>query len=73
MDRLDRLSNTLYESGVVRVGPVDLEAETITAYREPRPLGYAATRIAIHGDTLSPLALPELVVSVDELFPPEQS
>jgi Uma2 family endonuclease len=65
----DRKGPLYASAGIAEYWLVDLEAETITAYREPRPQGYTATRTAFHGDSLSPLALPDVEVSVDELFP----
>jgi Uma2 family endonuclease len=43
---------------------VDLNRECITQFRDPAPDGYATTRIFRRGESLSPLAFPEVSVPV---------
>ena len=47
---------------------VDVNAATITCYREPRPDGYAEARTLQRGETLQPSRLPGLEITVDEVL-----
>ena len=49
---------------------MDLEGQAIDVYREPRQDGYRDVRTAGLGDTVSALALPALIVRVDEILAP---
>ena len=45
----------------------DLNAGRVTIYRDPGPSGYASTRVARRGETISPLAFPDLTISVEDV------
>ncbi len=61
----------LYARGAIpEVWLVDLEGQAIDVYREPRREGYREVRTAGLGDTVSALALPALIVRVDEILAP---
>jgi len=47
---------------------VDLLEERIEIYRHPTPQGYRSLHIAHRGETVSPTALPDLELSVDEIL-----
>jgi Uma2 family endonuclease len=46
----------------------DLNRERIAIYRDPTPTGYATTQIARRGDTISPLAFPDLQIAVVDIL-----
>jgi len=45
----------------------DLNAGRVTIYRDPGPSGYATTRDARRGETISPLAFPDLIIAVEDV------
>jgi len=45
-----------------------LNRKEVFVYRDPTPDGYATTRVARRGETISPLAFPNLVVAVDAIL-----
>ncbi len=54
--------------GIPEYWIVDLPAQTIEVYREPRELGYAAPILFQRGQTVSFAAFPDVVFAVDELL-----
>jgi Uma2 family endonuclease len=46
----------------------DLNRDRIGIYRDPTPTGYATVQIARRGDTISPLAFPDLQIAVDAIL-----
>ena len=47
---------------------VDLNRDLVTVYRDPTPDGYATSRVLRRGESISPLAFPELTVAVDDIL-----
>ncbi len=47
---------------------VNLPDEVVEVYREPRKGSYTDRRIVHRGDTLTPLALPDVTLSADEIL-----
>lgn len=60
---LDRKAPRYAAAGVGECWVVDLEAEEVLVLTEPRPGGYAAQASAGTGDTLRPVALPDVAVA----------
>ncbi|HVR97514.1 MAG TPA: Uma2 family endonuclease [Thermoanaerobaculia bacterium] len=56
-------------SGVREVWIINLDADEIEVYRQPSETGYGEVRRFRKGDTLSPEALPDLVLEVSSLLP----
>jgi Uma2 family endonuclease len=54
--------------GVVDHWVVDVAAEIVHVLRRPGPLAYAEHRVAGRGESLAPLARPEVTLAVDSLF-----
>ncbi|MGI8985138.1 MAG: Uma2 family endonuclease [Acidimicrobiales bacterium] len=55
-------------AGVVEVWIVDLKGTAVEIHRRPTPEGYAFTERRRRGDTVSPEAVPDLVLTVDEIL-----
>ncbi len=55
-------------AGIMEAWLVDLTAGWIEVYREPSPAGYKLLRKALPGETVSPLAFPDVVVAVDDII-----
>ena len=47
---------------------VDLNRDLVTVYRDPTPDGYASSRVFRRGESMSPLAFPDLTVAVDDIL-----
>jgi len=47
---------------------IDLAGRAVTAYTEPDDGGYGAVRIARPGDSLTPCMIPDLTITVSEIF-----
>ncbi len=56
------------QAGVVEVWIVNLIEERLEVYREPHFTGYGSKRVLGVGDQASPLAFPDVLVNVAELF-----
>jgi Uma2 family endonuclease len=54
--------------GIPELWLVDLNRERLTRYLEPTPTGFATTRVYRRGESLSPLAFPNLMVQVDDIL-----
>jgi len=54
-------------SGIREFWIVDVEARRIVVFRDPAPDGYRAEFVAGPGDTIHPLAFPDLAVAVSEI------
>ncbi|HET6569290.1 MAG TPA: Uma2 family endonuclease [Rhodothermales bacterium] len=64
-----RLKVPLYaRSGIPEVWLVALNKETVEVYRSPSPDGYAETSRLARGESLHVQALPDVVLTVDELL-----
>ena len=55
-------------AGIPEVWIVDLEGECVEVYREPTPQGYQNVRRIRRGQRVSPQAVPDLELAVDDLF-----
>lgn len=65
-----RVKVPLYaRAGIPEVWLVDLNQETVTAYRDPRRGNYRTAHVVRRGDELAPSAFPDLVLSVADLLP----
>ena len=53
--------------GIPEFWVVSVNRDQIFVHRDPTPGGYATVRIARRGESISPLALPELDVAVDAI------
>ena len=53
---------------VPEVWVIDLQRGLVEVYRDPAPGGYREIRVARRGDRLSPLALPDVALSVDDIL-----
>ena len=56
------------ESGISESWIVDLNRDTVLVFSQPSPEGYKEERAFRRGETISPLAFPELSLSVDAIF-----
>ena len=54
--------------GIPELWIVDLNRALVTRYTDPSPDGYATTQVFRRGESLSPLALPALEISVDDIL-----
>jgi len=55
-------------AGIPEAWLVNLPADALEIYREPRAGTYTDVRTARRGDTVSPLAFPNLVLRVDDIL-----
>ncbi|WP_376791159.1 Uma2 family endonuclease [Thermoflexus sp.] len=55
-------------AGVPETWVVDLERGEVVVGRDPSPEGYRTVRTARRGETLTPLAFPDLTLPVDEIL-----
>ena len=55
-------------AGIREMWLVDLTAGWLEVYREPSPAGYKLLRKALPGETVSPLAFPDVQISVDDVI-----
>jgi Uma2 family endonuclease len=46
----------------------DLNRDRVTLYRDPIPTGYATVQVARRGETISPLAFPDLQIAVEAIL-----
>jgi Uma2 family endonuclease len=70
-DQDRRLKLPLYgRRGVPETWLVDLVDEVVLTYRDPTPDGYGVVTVARRGETVAPLAFPELAIAVDDILPP---
>jgi Uma2 family endonuclease len=69
--RLDReVKLPLYAAaGIAECWIVNLEADRIEVSREPGPEGYGEMQPRSRGESITPVALPEVVVAVDDIIP----
>jgi Uma2 family endonuclease len=54
--------------GIPELWIVDLNRDRITCYLDPTAGGYATTRVFRRGESLSPLAFPDLTIGVDDIL-----
>ena len=69
-ERYDRRTKApLYaRNGLPELWIVDLNRELITRYLDPTPTGYGTTRVYRRGESLSPLAFPDLLIAVNDVL-----
>lgn len=64
-----RVKSALYGSaGIADYWIINLPARQIEVYREPRPNGYRTVTHYAPGETLSPLAFPDITLNVDDIL-----
>ena len=70
--KLDRrVKIPLYaRSGVAEVWLVNLVDDELVSYREPSDAWYGSVRTYRRGDSISPLAFPDVAFAVEDLLPP---
>lgn len=56
------------ETGIIEVWLVDINEQCIEVYREPSPNGYQNVQRFVRGQSLSILAFPEIIISVNEVL-----
>lgn len=66
-DRLSKLPRYA-AAGIVEVWIVNLADDHVEVYRHPTEGSYATRTVHVRGDTLVPLALPDLALGVDEVL-----
>ena len=54
--------------GIPELWIANLNRDQVAVYRDPTPDGYATTRVARRGESISSLVFPELTVIVDEIL-----
>jgi Uma2 family endonuclease len=54
--------------GIPELWIVDLNRDRITRHRTPTPRGFRTTRVYRRGESLSPLAFPDLTIAVDDVL-----
>jgi Uma2 family endonuclease len=69
-ERYDRRTKApLYaRNGIPELWIVVLNRDRVLRYLDPSPDGYATRRIYRRGESLSPLAFPDLVIAVDDIL-----
>jgi Uma2 family endonuclease len=55
-------------NGIPELWIVSLNRDQILLHREPTPEGYATIRVARRGESISPLAFPNLIIAVDAIL-----
>ncbi len=55
-------------AGVIELWIVDVESQLIEVYRNPSPNGYESIQQFRSGESISPLAFSDIVISVDEIL-----
>ncbi len=63
------VKSVLYgRAGIIELWIVDINAELVEVYRNPGPNGYESIQQFRRGESISPLAFPDLVISVDDIL-----
>jgi Uma2 family endonuclease len=66
-----RMKIPLYgRCGVAETWLVDLVDDVVLIHRDPAPDGYGVVTIARRGETVAPLAFPDVAIPVDDILPP---
>ena len=55
-------------NGIPELWIADLTRDCITVYRDPRRDGYATSRVLRRGESISPIAFPDLTIAVDDIL-----
>jgi len=56
------------QAGILELWIVDVNAELVEVYRNPSVNGYESIQQFRRGDTISPLAFPDIAISVDDIL-----
>ncbi len=56
------------QAGIIELWIVDIRAELVEVYRHPGANGYESVQQFRRGESISPLAFPDLVISVDDIL-----
>jgi len=56
------------QAGILELWIVDINAELVEVYRNPSVNGYESIQQFRRGDTISPLAFPDIAISVDDIL-----
>ena len=65
-----RVKVPLYaRGGILEVWLIDLNQETVTAYRDPRRGGYRTAQVARRGDELAPITFPDRAIAIADILP----
>jgi len=56
------------ENNIIEVWLIDINEQCVEVYREPSPNGYQNVQRFVRGQTLSILAFPEIIITVDEVL-----
>ncbi len=54
--------------GIPELWIANLNRDQIIVHRDPTPAGYATTRVARRGESISPLAFPDLTIAVEAIL-----
>ena len=65
---LGRKARLYARHGIPELWVLNLRAERLFVHRDPTPRGYATSRILGRGESISALAFPEIVLTVDEIL-----
>ncbi|MCU0503272.1 MAG: Uma2 family endonuclease [Anaerolineae bacterium] len=55
-------------AGIIETWLADLSMDWLEVYREPSPAGYKLLRKALPGETISPLAFPDVMIAVGDVI-----
>ena len=59
--------------GILEVWIVNLQDDQVESHTEPSSDGYGVSKIYRPGDTLSPVAFPDLKIGVSDIIPPQHN
>jgi Uma2 family endonuclease len=69
-----RVKAPLYaRAGVPELWVTDVNRRVVIVHREPRPDGYASSRIYRAGELITPVAMPHVSIAIDDILPPSPS
>jgi Uma2 family endonuclease len=58
------------EAGIVEYWLVNLVDNVILVYRDPGPTGYAVVQVLRRGDTIRPVAFPDVEIAISDVLWP---
>ena len=72
---LGRKARMYARHGIRDLWVLDRRNDRLVLHRDPMPRGYGAIRTLVRGESIAPLAFPEIVLTIDELLgaPPPAS
>jgi Uma2 family endonuclease len=65
---LGRKARVYARNGIVELWVLDLRDDRLVVFRDPTPRGYATSLILGHGESISALAFPEILLAVDDIL-----